>query len=102
MLPDAIIEMRFFTPSEGGRTHPIEGQYYSCPMFLDDEAFDCRVMLNGMKLQLGETFKLGVIFLSPSLVVPRLRVGKRVVFWEGRTIGEGRVLEVRGGSIPFS
>jgi len=46
MIPDIIIAVRFFLPEEGGRKTPIRGEFYSCPLFLGEEGFDCRLILN--------------------------------------------------------
>lgn len=76
MEPDAIIEVRFKTPEEGGRKADIAGNYYSCPLFLDGEGFDCRLILGSRQLVLGEWYRLPVKFLNLNLVAPRLRIGK--------------------------
>jgi hypothetical protein len=43
MKPDAIINVRFLTTAEGGRNTAVGGQFYACPLFFDNEGFDCRL-----------------------------------------------------------
>ncbi len=65
MKPDAIIEVRFKTMTEGGRQGAIVGEFYGCPLFVDGKAFDCRLSLDGKTLPLGETYELAVKFMNP-------------------------------------
>ena len=90
--PEAIIEVRFKTTVEGGRRDAIFGKDYRCPLFIDGEAFECRIPLDGKTLQLGETYKLPVQFLFPDLVLPALSPGKLVVLWEGKEIATGTLV----------
>lgn len=81
--PQAIIEVRFRTAEEGGRQSVIyatpDKNFYSCPMGLDGEYFDCRVYLEDeAKLEPGGTYQLPVRFLNPLLVLPRLLPGKEI------------------------
>lgn len=92
MNTDAIIEIRFKTPAEGGRHGAINGIFYGCPLFIGGEAFDCRIFLNGKTLLLGETYKLPVKFLNRDLVLPKLSQGKPVILWEGKEIATGRIV----------
>lgn len=63
-------------------------------MGLDGEYFDCRVYLDDMKLEPGGTYRLAVQFLSPKLVLPRLRTGSPITLWERGIVAEGKVLKV--------
>jgi hypothetical protein len=97
--PQAIIEVRFKTADEGGRRSAIyatpDKNFYSCPMGLDGEYFDCRVYLEDeVKLEPGGTYRLQVRFLNPTLVLPRLRPGKEITLREGKIVAEGKVLQV--------
>ena len=94
MKPDAKINVRFFTTPEGGRTTAVEGQFYGCPLFVDNEAFDCRLLLEGRRLELGTTYEVPVKFLFPELALPKLAVGKEVLLWEGRNVARGQVIEL--------
>lgn len=96
--PDAIIEVRFKTPDEGGRQGDVTGgEFYGCPLFVEGEAFDCRLLLSGRTLQLGETYELPVKFLNPGLVLPKLSPGKSVKLWEGKDIATGKVVRLVPG-----
>jgi hypothetical protein len=95
MKPDAIIEVRFLTASEGGRHSNIVGEeFYGCPLFAEGKAFDCRILLNGRTLQLGETYELPVKFLNPSLALPKLSPGKPIKLWEGKDIAAGKIVRL--------
>lgn len=93
MKPDAIIRVRFFLPSEGGRNTPVKGNYYSCPLFIDGEGFDCRILLSGQQLCLGKTYELPIKFLYPKDALPKLSIGKKIALWEGRCIADGYLLQ---------
>ncbi len=94
MKSDAIIKVRFFTPKENGRTTSIEGQFYTSPLFFDSEGFDCRLILDGRKLELGITYEVPVKFLYRDLVFQKLAVGKEVLLWEGRYIARDQVVKI--------
>lgn len=94
MQPDAIIEVRFKTTPENGRQSSVVGDVYGCPLFVDGEAFDCRMQLDGKTLVLGKTYELGVKFLNPQLALPHLSPGKAVSLWEGKEIAVGKVMRL--------
>ena len=99
MKPDIIIEVRFKTAAEGGRKSAVGGpevlvDYYSCPFVVDGDAFDCRMLLEHRVLELGKTYQVPVKFLSPQLVLPRLKEGKEFVLLEGKEVAAGKVLRV--------
>jgi hypothetical protein len=94
MTPDAYLEVRFRTKEEGGRNNAVSGDYYACPLFVDGEGFDCRLMIAGMNLQLGSWYKVPVKFLNKDLALPKLVVGKKVTLWEGKVIADGKVIEI--------
>jgi hypothetical protein len=92
MKSDVFLNVRFKLPSEGGRMASLEGQSYGCPLVVDGEAFDCRLMLAGQKLELGKTYEIPVKFLNPDLALPKLSIGKAITLWEGKEIASGQVL----------
>lgn len=94
MKPDAVIEVRFKTPSEKGRQGAVVGEVYGCPLFVDGEAFDCRIYLEGKTLDLGKTYEVGVKFLNPQLALPHLSPGKSIYLWEGKEIATGKVVRL--------
>ena len=94
MKPDILIKVRFKTTAEGGRQGPIviAEKPYGCPLFVEGEAFDCRLLVNPQTLHLGETYELPVKFLNPDLALPKLSPGKAVRLWEGKDIATGEVV----------
>jgi len=96
MKPDAIIEVRFKTTAEGGRQGNIVIAEipYGCPLLVDGEAFDCRLLLMGQTLALGETYELPIKLLRPDLALPKLSAGKAVTLWEGKEIATGKVIRL--------
>ena len=92
MESDAIIEVRFKTPEEHGRQTAVQGDYYGYPFIVDGEAFDCRLMLSGCRLELGKTYQVPVKFMNWQLVRPRLSEGKSFILWEGKDIAIGKVV----------
>lgn len=94
MKPDIIINVRFFTTAEGGRSTAVEGQFYACPLFVENEGFDCRLLLEGRRLELGSTYEVPVKFLYRELALPELTVGKEVLLWEGRNVAKGQVVKI--------
>ena len=94
MKPDAIIEIRFKKTVEGGRQNAIVGNVYGCPMFVDGVGFDCRLLLGGQTIQLGETYKVPVKFMNFEMVLPKLTVGKSIVLWEGKEVATGKVVRL--------
>jgi hypothetical protein len=96
MKPDAIIKVRFKTTAEGGRQGPIIiGQTpYGCPLFVEGEAFDCRLLVSAQTLQLGNSYELPIKFLNPNLVLSKLSPGKSVTLWEGKEIATGEIVRL--------
>jgi hypothetical protein len=94
MNPDAIIKVRFKTTDEGGRKTNLVGSFYSCPLFIDGEGFDCRVFLENQEIELGKWYSLPVKFLNLSFVASKLAPGKPIILWEGKDVAQGEVLEI--------
>lgn len=92
--PDAVIKVRFSRTDEGGRLHAPSGKFYACIFVIGRDGFDGRLLLNGRTLELGVEHEVGVKFLSPDLVLPRLSPGTRVSLREGRKVAEGTVLRL--------
>lgn len=94
MKPDAIIRVRFKEASENGRNSAVEGEFYACPLFIDGEAFDCRLLLSGKRIELGKYYDVPVKFLFRDLVISKLEVGKEVVLWEGKDVAKGTIVSL--------
>jgi len=96
MKPDAIIKVRFKTTAEGGRQGPlIIGETpYGCPLFVEGEAFDCRLLVRAQTLELGNAYELPIKFLNPRAALSKLSPGKPVILWEGKRIATGEVVRL--------
>ncbi|HEX4059263.1 MAG TPA: hypothetical protein VHX87_13225 [Galbitalea sp.] len=97
---DAVLRVRFLTRAEGGRkdaVNPPSG-FYSCTLFGGNDAtgYDARIVLAGLRAELGEIYKLPAIFLCPELVLEQFPVGTEFRIVDGRkVIGRGVVLSHR-------
>ena len=94
MNPDIYIKVKFRTTLEGGRKTPINGDFYACPMIVDNKAYDCRLLLTGKTLELGNFYGVPVKFLNRDLIVPKLIVGKNIILWEGKDVADGQVTRI--------
>lgn len=95
MKSQAVIKVKFLSPSEGGRSTPIDASAYGCPLLVDGKAFDCRFVLD-RKVQFnpGRLHRIEVVFLSPDAAREALHPGQRIELWEGKIIAVGVVEEV--------
>lgn len=94
MRPDIMLRVRLRKTVEGGRQSAVTGDRYGCPLMVGGSAFDCRLMLAGLTLELGSEYDVPVVFLNRALVWPKLFVGQSVQLWEGKIIGDGTVIEM--------
>ncbi|WP_323123603.1 hypothetical protein [Burkholderia alba] len=94
MSPDIVIDVTFFTHAEGGRHSAIEGEFYACPLFIDGEGFDCRLLLGGRQLRLGLNYEVPVKFMNRDLVISKISIGTKIFLWEGRKIAEGTIKSI--------
>jgi len=61
----------------------------------ENEYFDVRFDLSEVgSVAPGDTVRVPAKFLYPELIKSRLSVGSVFILWEGKKIGEGKVLEV--------
>jgi hypothetical protein len=94
--PDAIVDIELLPRKAGGRSGPTPATFLGCPFGIDGEYFDCRLDFSDTgPVSPGTKARVPVTFLSPSLVIPRLRSGAAFTLWEGKTIGHGQVVEIR-------
>lgn len=102
MKPDIYIKVRFRRTSEGGRKtplmrkSPLVGDYYACPLMVDDVAYDCRLLIGDKVLELGEYYEIPVKFLNRDSVLPHLAIGKTVTLWEGKEVADAEVIRICG------
>lgn len=94
MEADVIISVYFYRPDEGGRTIEIRGAYYSCPLFVHGEGFDCRIFLGETVIRPGATYQLPAKFLSPEIALTKIAINEEIVLWEGREIASGTIIEI--------
>jgi len=90
----AKIRIRFLSEAEGGRKSPITAKRFTCPMLVDNEYFDCSLILDGISFDIGQEYDVNVVFLSPDQIKKHIFPGKEVVFWDLREIANGTVLDV--------
>lgn len=91
---DAIIKVRFRTTEQGGRKGNIMSNSYSCPMFINNEAYDCRLFFENNITELGKTYLVPIKFLNPNLVMDKLSLGKKVILWEGKDVADAIIEEI--------
>jgi hypothetical protein len=95
MEADAIVDVELLSTAEGGRSGPTPATFLCCPFGIDDEYFDGRLSLwETGGLSPGARARVPVVFLSPALVIPKIRPGQGFTLWEGKTIGSGTFVEV--------
>ena len=93
----SLIEVRFKASEEHGRQTAVHGDYYGCPFIVDDEAFDCRLLLSSRYLELGKTYQVPVKFMNWQLVRPKLSEGKAFILGEGKAVATGKVVRLEAG-----
>lgn len=99
-----IANLKFYQTKEGGLCKSFDryvndpdGQNLTIgfPMNLDGQYFDFRIYYLPSNVILGNIQKVMLKFLSPHIVIPRLKVGCKYRFlYNGRDIGEFTVLEI--------
>jgi hypothetical protein len=95
--PDIISTVRFLRTDEGGRKTPIYGgEIYQCPVLLNGHFFDCGLLLYDFNIAInpGGSIVVPMRFLLPDIVKPQLKLGTKFQLWEGKTIAEGKVIEI--------
>ncbi|MBA4019535.1 MAG: hypothetical protein C0483_20420 [Pirellula sp.] len=93
--PDIIAEVQLLSTAEGGRQGPTPADAFGCLIKLDQQFFDLRIDLTDIgSLTPSMSRIVPIAFLSPDIVKPLIHVGSELTFWDGRTIGHGKVLEI--------
>ena len=93
--PDAILDLELLPRKGGGRSIPTPSTFFGCPFGFEGEFFDCRIDFTDVgPMSPGTRARVPVTFMSPNLVVPRLRPGSPFTIWEGKTVGHGTVIEI--------
>jgi hypothetical protein len=96
---EAILRVRFLTKREGGRKLPVSSPhgFFTCTLFADGDetGYDVRLLLAELSLELGETYDVPAIFLSPSLALPKFQLDTAFRIVDGKTVGRGIVARLR-------
>jgi hypothetical protein len=70
---DAVLRVRFMTRAEGGRKDAVKppSGFFPCTLVgvNDNTGYDARIVFAGLHAELGETYKLPVLFLCPELAL---------------------------------
>lgn len=94
--PQLTAEVRMYDTAEGGLESPAQPGW-TCPVMTETTkplvGWDALPLLRDAPLHPGETRELGFVFLSGEPAVRALREAGRFYLWEGRFIGEGRVID---------
>ena len=97
---EAILSVRFLTRREGGRKRPVSSPhgFFTCTLFVDGDevGYDARLLLAELSLELGETYEVPAIFLSPTLALPMFRPDSAFRIVDGKTVGRGIVVQLPG------
>ena len=96
MQPDIVARVTMFAPDAGGKSSAIPAVRYGCPLFINGQGFDCRLLLDqeGHGLEPGATAEVPIKFLYFDLVRNLLVPGARFTLWEMRHFAEGEILQV--------
>ena len=109
-MPRLVATIHMLDTAKGGRSQPIPGTSFGCPVFFQDvpalsgHGYDCRLLLSGGKaLAPGEDAEdVLVLFLSSEEVFRHVRVGTKFTLWEGKIIGRGTVTRIDEDERPRS
>jgi hypothetical protein len=91
---DIYIKVRFKTTLEGGRGKAVTGEIYGCPMYIEKNGYDCRLFLEGVTLELGESYEVSVKFLDKESALSIIHIGQHIALWEGKVVAEGEVTRI--------
>jgi hypothetical protein len=95
VTPEIVVEITLLSFKAGSRNGAILQGEYRGVLGVGSEHFSVRffVPVEGGLLP-NQRARLGVQFLVPEAAVPHFPVGTAFTVWEGKVIGNGRVLEV--------
>jgi len=92
--PELIAELFLYEAEKGGRRDSIKTGF-GCPCSVAKdlkEGWDGYVLLGDEELRPGERREVGFVFLSGDQAVSKLRSAGKFYLWDGRFIGEAKVL----------
>ena len=95
MERDATLNIEFLRSDEGGRVGPTPERFFNCIFTVDDNNFDCRLLLvDRGPIKPGEKTVVPVKFLSIDLVKGHLSEGKSFSLREDKIIATGTIKSV--------
>lgn len=95
VVPEIIVEITLLPSEAGGRESAILHGEYRGVLGVGLENFSVRFCIPLAEgFSPGQAQHFGVQFLIPEAALPHFPVGAAFTVWEGRIIGNGRVLEV--------
>lgn len=97
--PDIIARVTMYSSQVCGRS-TIPAVRYGCPLFIEGQGFDCRLLLDqvGHGLEAGVEVEVPIKFLYLDLVRELLRPGVRFTLWEAKNFAEGEIVTVCASS----
>jgi len=72
----------------------VYGKFYACPLFFGEKGFDCRLIIDGERLELGVYHEVPIKFLFIEYAYPEIRIGRKFHLWAGRKIAEGEIVRI--------
>jgi hypothetical protein len=95
LRPEIVVDIDLLPTEQGGRNGPIPSGIFRGVFGVNGEHFSAAFFVsNPGGFAPGEAGQFGVQFLVPDAAVPLFPVGTSFTVWEGRTIGNGCVMEV--------
>ena len=92
MNTDAVINVEFLTTEEGGRTERTPADFFGCIFMLNNENYDCRLLLNEYgAISPGDKVKVPIKFLNSEIVMGKIKEGVEFDLWDGKIIARGIV-----------
>ena len=92
---DIIAEIHFYSENEGGRDIPTPDNFFGCPMIINGNFYDCRLLLGNIgSVKPGDKIIVPIKFLDSQKVLGLLKQDDKFELWEMRNIAEGKVVKV--------
>ena len=96
VTPDIIARVTMYPSAAGGKSSAIPPVQFRCPLSINGELFDCRLLLNqlGIGLSPGCSAEIPIKFLNLYLIRDMLLPGAKFALWDMGDFAEGTILEV--------
>ena len=91
---DIEAEVRFLTTAEGGRRGPVKSGYRGHFFYDGLDWVAVQIYPDSEWVQLGETVRALISFMSPDEHVGKLFPGKEFSIREGKLVGKGKVTKL--------